>query len=217
LIKQLPDEMTLFKQELKRKNVFSYLMLFKDNVRIDLTLVDRENLTDNLQSDSLTMVLLDKDNLFTHINLPSEKDYFIKKPDQKRFSDCCNEFWWVSTYVAKGLCRNEITYAKDMLEKPVRDMFMKMIEWYIGVKTDFTVSFGKSGKNMKKYIPLELYQRILQTYPDHKIDNIWNSLFLMIDIFRNIQKEVSDMLGLKYDQTEEDNVIEYLKILRSKH
>ena len=37
-----------------------------------------------------------------------------------------------------------------MQETVVRPMFMKMIEWYIGTETNFSVSFGKAGKFMKK-------------------------------------------------------------------
>jgi hypothetical protein len=33
-----------------------------------------------------------------------------------------------------------------MLETAVRPMFMKMIEWFIGTKTNFSISFGKGGK-----------------------------------------------------------------------
>jgi len=51
--------------------------------------------------------------------------------------------------VAKGLCRNDITYAKEMFEIPVRKMFMVMIEWSIGSQHDFTVSVGKAGRLMK--------------------------------------------------------------------
>ncbi len=44
--------------------------------------------------------------------------------------------------MAKGLWREELSYAKGMLEGPVRDMFIVMLEWHIGMKTDFTVNTG---------------------------------------------------------------------------
>jgi aminoglycoside 6-adenylyltransferase len=65
-------------------------------------------------------------------------------------------------------------------------MFLKIIEWYIGIRTEFTVSFGNGGRNMKHYISPDLYNKILSTYPDGNANNIWNSLFLMIEIFSQL-------------------------------
>ena len=81
-------------------------MLFKDFNRIDLNLKKVEN--KNNCTDSLNKILLDKDNLFERILEPNDNDYLIRKPSQKEFIDCCNEFWWVTTYVLKGLARNEL-------------------------------------------------------------------------------------------------------------
>jgi aminoglycoside 6-adenylyltransferase len=42
---------------------------------------------------------------------------------------------------------------------------MRMIAWFIGVETEFSVSFGNSGKMMKKWLDKESYSKILKTYP----------------------------------------------------
>jgi aminoglycoside 6-adenylyltransferase len=209
LLMQMPDEMTFGGEN--KKSSFSYLMLFKDGNRIDLTLFPVEKLESEFIRDSLTLLLVDKDNLFSNLPASGDKDYLINRPTEKEFSDCCNEFWWVSTYVAKGLWRDEITYAKDMLENHTRAMFLKSIEWYIGIKTDYSVSFGKSGKNMKDHLPPILYQKILSTYPDSKTDNIWNSLYIMTEVFSDIAHEIALTLHFRYNSDEEQNVLKYLK------
>ena len=193
----------------------SFLMLFKDGNRIDLTIFPLDKLETEFERDSLSILLLDKDNLFEGLPASSDKDYLIKHPVEKEFTDCCNEFWWVSTNVAKGLWRNEITYAKDMLEIPVRTMFMKIIEWHIGIKTDFTVSFGKSGRNMKDYISPDLYDKILSTYPDGNLNNIWNSLFIMTGIFSELANKIAQTMNFNYNIDEEYNVTQYLKSVHS--
>jgi aminoglycoside 6-adenylyltransferase len=111
----------------------------------------------------------------------------------------------------KGLFRNEITYAKEMLETVVRPQFMKMIEWKIGNENHFSVSVGKAGKLMYKYLTKEDYARVLQTYSDFDIENNWKSLFIMTELFRQISTELS--LKLKFDQNkkEQENTINYLK------
>ena len=154
---------------------------------------------------------MDKDDLFKNLPQSSDSDYLIKRPAEKEFADCCNEFWWVSTYVAKGLWREEISYAKEMLENPLRTMFLRMIEWYIGIEKNFTVSFGKAGRNMKRYIPNDLYNSILSTYPDSKPGNIWNALFLMTEIFSDLANKISQTMNFGYNKKDEENVVDYLK------
>lgn len=208
LILQMPDQMTFGDRD---DISFHYLMLFKDENRIDLTIFPVDKLKSEFKKNSLTVLLLDKDHLFENLPPSDDQDYLIKRPAQKEFTDCCNEFWWVSAYVAKGLWRNEITYAKYMLEIFVRPMFLRIIEWHIGIKKDFKVSFGTGGKYMKDHISPDLYSKIISTYPDGNSDNIWNSLFLMTGVFSDLANQVAQAMGLRYDVEEDHNVTEYLK------
>jgi aminoglycoside 6-adenylyltransferase len=162
------------------------------------------------KKESLAKVILDKDQLFVSLLPPTESGYLIKRPTEKEFLDCCNEFWWVSTYVAKGLCRKEIIYAKQMMDVHIRIMFLKMIEWYVGAITDFTVSFGVEGRRMTSHISPELYNRILSTYPDSKAENIWKALFVMRTLFDQLAKEVGLLMNFRYNQEEANNVTSYL-------
>lgn len=208
LILQLPGEMTIGEKD---NCSFHYLMLFRDAIRIDLTLFPIDKLHTEFKRSSLITLLLDKDNLFEKLPPPSETDFLIKRPTAQEFTDCCNEFWWVSTYVAKGLWRNEVTYAKKMMEIPVRSMFLKIIEWYIGTESAFTVSFGAGGRNMKRYLSPTLYAKILSTYPDSNIENMWNALFLMTLIFDELAINVARTMAFNYNKNEAHNVTEYLK------
>ena len=71
IITQLPDEMPIGNNE--NKTGFTYLMLFTDGNRIDLTIFPLEKIKTHFRLDSLTMVWLDKDKLFTDIPSPGEK------------------------------------------------------------------------------------------------------------------------------------------------
>jgi aminoglycoside 6-adenylyltransferase len=213
VICQLPDEM-IFGGDDKNNNEtigFHYLMLFKDGNRIDLTLFPIESFKTDFIFDSLTIVWLDKDNLFPNVSRSTDIDYHIRKPTERIFLETCNEFWWVSTYVAKGLLRNEITYAKEMLETVVRPMFMKIIEWFIGTETDFSISFGKGGKFMKQNLSGTQYDKILATYSDQQLENNWKSLFLMTELFGELASAVANKLNFQYNSNEEHNVMTYLK------
>lgn len=211
-ILQMPDAMVIGEDKTNAPDSsFAYLMLFRDGNRIDLTLFPIDLMKNGFVADSLSVCLLDKDNIFSGLSESSDKDYLIKRPTQKEFSDWCNEFWWVCPYVAKGLRREEINYAKDMMEGSLRTAFMKAVEWHVGVKTDFSSSFGKSGKYMKDHISEELYRKILLTYPDAEPKNIWRSLFVMTEIFGELALGVSRALSFKYNLDEDENVRSYLQ------
>jgi aminoglycoside 6-adenylyltransferase len=217
LIWQLPDQMVVGKNVSEKGVTFALLMLFTDGNRIDLTLFPKNEIRTNYKPDSLTIVWLDKDNMFSNIVLPNDSDYLVKEPTEKEFLDTCNEFWWVCTYVGKGLVRNEIIYSKEMFETIVRPMFMSVIAWHIGMETNFSVSVGKGGKFIKNFLAPDLYKRILQTYSDHTLENNWKALFQMTDLFGQLAQTVASALKFKYAVSEEKNVKNYLDQLYQEH
>jgi aminoglycoside 6-adenylyltransferase len=214
VLQQLPDEMELGKDANKVNVSFGFLMIFEDYNRVDLTLFPYEKFETDFKTDSLTIVLLDKDHLFENISKSSDKDYYITKPTQQEFSEACNEFWWCITNVAKGLKREEIIYAKDMLENIVRPMFWQVIEWNIGIENNFKVSVGKSGKFAKKFMTKSLYEDILKTYSDSDIKNNWNALETMARIFTEQQKKFAKELNLEMNTEEAKNSAEYIRKIR---
>ncbi|HDR3427983.1 TPA: aminoglycoside 6-adenylyltransferase [Bacillus thuringiensis] len=212
MIVQMPEEMSLVQPDEDGK--FPYLMQFMDGNRIDLTLVPVELIKKFVGQESLSKLLLDKDNCLEEFPPASDKDYLVKKPTEKEFLDCCNEFWWCSTNIAKGLWREELSYAKGMLEGPVRDMFIVMLEWYIGMKTDFTVNTGKFGKHFEQYIEEDMWEQFKRTFSNAEYENIWESFFVMGDLFREVANEIANTYEYQYPQ-DDDKVTNYLKHVKA--
>lgn len=59
--------------------------------------------------------------------------------------------------VAKGLWQEEIPYVMDMLNYCVHPQLIRLMEWKIGFDTNFTVSIGKSGKYMYRWLKSETW------------------------------------------------------------
>lgn len=93
IMMQKPEDMELFPPEEKG---FSYIMLFDDGVKIDLTLLPVSMLEEYLTRDKLVKIMLDKDNMIKTEIVPTDEDYYIKCPTERKFDDCCNEFWNVA-------------------------------------------------------------------------------------------------------------------------
>jgi len=211
MIMQLPEEMQ--DPSPCDDGSYVYLMQFADGHRIDLTLFPIAKLHE-LGRDSLSLLLLDKDGIIEPFPPPTERDYLPRPPTAKAFADCCNEFWWVSTYVAKGLWRGEIIYAKYMLDRIVRDQLMKMLTWWIGVQADFSCSPGKFGRYFQRYLEPELWDMLLQTYSDADYERTWASLHQMCRLFRKVALSVAEHFGLEYPHGDDARVTAHLEHVR---
>lgn len=214
LLQQLPDQMVIGDEKNNPPRGFHCLMLFEDGNRIDLTLFPVERFKSRFHADSLTVVWLDKDERFSDVEAPSDKDYFTSKPTKKEFFDYCNEFCWVSTNAAKAVARNEIIYAKEIMELHLRPVFMKMLEWYVGARNSFVVSIGKGGKFLKKYLPKKMYDQLLSTYAGNNPEDNWTSLLTMMKMFAKIAAETGSALEMKYKEEEEKNAFKYVQQLQ---
>lgn len=212
LILQEPEDMQ--EPPAESDGHYTYLMQFKDGNRIDLSF-DPPELFKSAIEDSLTVVLLDKDGILGNIPPSSDKDYLPKPPTEKQFRDCCNEFWWVSPYAAKGLWRGELTNAKHFQDAYVRDQLMKMLVWYFGIQTDFKKSPGKMGKYLKADLEPGVWAALEKTYSDADFEHIWDSLFAMGSLFRKLATSVATHFGFQYNEQEDDNVTEYLQKIKS--
>lgn len=211
---QKPEGMTLYEPQLG--NWFSYLMLLEDGNRIDLKLVPADEIDLYIYSESLIKILLDKDNLIGEMPAPTNATYLITQPTLQHFDDCCNEFWWVSTYVAKGLCRKEFLYATDYFNQTLRTELYRMISWNIGIETNFSESIGKSQRFLENHVSKELWDRIIETYKMDSYENLWHALFLQHDLFREVSKEVAEKQGYDYPKYDE-NITKYIKNLQEKY
>jgi len=191
-----------------------YILQFTDGNRIDLNIYPKD-LAHLCVKSSMSTVLLDKNNLFTKIDEASDKDFHIKKPTELEFLKTCFTFWCTCPDVAKGLWRGQILYALGKVEKTLRPDLMKMLDWYIGVNTDFSISTGKNYKYFDKYLSEDIWESLISTYTKADIKSIWKSLFITCELFGKIAVSVADSLSFKYNKSDEVNALGYIKHIRS--
>ncbi len=194
-----------------------FLMLFKEGFRIDLSFSSIEELNNEDIDDTLSLVLVDKDQLIPKLPEPSDKSYWIKKPQKDEYDFVVNEFFWCMTNVAKGLWREELPYVKGMYDTVVRRAYNQMIKWYIGLQYDWKVNVGSFGKWLKYFLPKDLYELMEQSYSGSNYNDIWDSLFYAIKLFRIISKQIATHLNFYYPIQDDENTTQYLHHVRSLH
>lgn len=207
LIMQTPEDMVLFSPT--KNGRYTYLMLFEDGNRIDLTLCPKEQAETWNEGDCLAEILLDKHQLLPNLPEATDQEYWVKPPSQAEFFDCCNEFWWVSTYVVKGLCRNELFYAADHLNENCRKELLRLLSWQVGAEQGYQFSVGKNDKYLPDYLTEEQYDAVLKTMDVSSIHAAWSALVSLQKQFDYNAQLFSQKYCLEYDQRTAEKVLEY--------
>lgn len=210
IIMQCPCDMYDEPYDYNSRERFTYLMQFEDGNRLDLTLIDISKIADELENDEPRVILLNKDN-YTEIQpVYNDEAFYMDEPTEKEFQDAVNEFRWVSIYITKGLCRDQLYYAKHCYDVDVMKMFIKMLEWRIGVEHSFDIVLGKHSKYLKNYLSKEEMNRFRSIFPNGDYEEIWNCLFAMYDYFEEITEYVAGKLGFLYDKDEAKRVRKFM-------
>lgn len=152
LIVQYPMDWYSHPYDYNSHDTFAYLIQLADGNRIDLTIIDLRNIEKESSNKEPRIILLDKDTYSDLHPVESEELFHVQPPSSMEFYNITNEFRWVSLYISKGLCREEFYYAKYCYEVPVMDMFMKMLNWFIGIQNDFIVTTGSHNKYLKRFL-----------------------------------------------------------------
>lgn len=209
LYMQYPEENSHYQNDVE--NCYGWLIQFTDGNRLDLHVSKLSHALKEIEGDKLCRILLDKDKCLPEIPKETDKDHWVKKPTERQFFETCNEYWWSLNNVAKGLWREEVPYVMDMINYCVRPQLIRLLGWKIGFETDFTVSIGKSGKYMYKWLGNEKWNEFLKTYPSGNIKDIWKSVFIMCDLFNDIARGVSYKMNISYNEIEVNNALKFLK------
>lgn len=211
LIVQCPDDWYSHPYDYNSHDRFAYLIQFADGNRIDLTLVDIRNIAKEAMNEEPRIILLNKDNYKDLIPVDTENVFYIESPTEQEFSNTCNEFRWLSIYITKGLCREEFYYARYSYEVLVVDMFMKMLNWKIGIDNNFGVTTGLHSKYLKRYLSESEMERVQGIFPNGTYKDMWQKLFLLYDYFAELEDYVAEQFGFIQDVEETRLVREFIE------
>lgn len=210
---QYPDEHPDFPND--KENFYGWLMQFTDGNRMDIHVETVAHAREHIGEDRLCRILLDKEDVLPKMPEPTDADHRVKKPSEAQFRACCNEFWWCSNNLAKGLWREEMPYVQDMANFVVRKQLEKMLSWKAGIQTDFQVSVGKSAKYLYRWLTQAEYESYLDTYFNGNVEETWNAVLKMCDLFEHTAKYVADSLAMTYDDAEGRAARDFLEHVRN--
>ena len=186
-----------------------YLMLFEDGNRIDLTLCPKDYIQEWVDSEAGFTVLEDPEHLFEPYS-PNIERYWTNSATEKDFEKVCNEFWWVSAYVVKGICRKQVIYATDHLYGICQQELLKVLAWQVASDRG-RVDVGKNYKYLFNYLPAEKEMEFSNLLDFSSIDKITQSLFATMQLLHREAQSLAQKMGFDYDMKVAEKMIEYAK------
>ena len=184
-----------------------YLMLFEDGNRIDLTLCPKDHIQEWVESEADFTVLEDPKGLFVP-HSPSPERFWTSPASETDFEKSCNEFWWVSAYVVKGICRNQVIYATDHLYGICQQELLKVLAWQVASDRG-KVDIGKNYKYLFNYLPAEKKKEFSNLLDFSSLDKIIQSLLATMQIFHQEAQSLSQKMGFEYDREVAEKMIQY--------
>ena len=184
-----------------------YLMLFEDGNRIDLTLCPKDYIQEWIDSEAGFTVLEDPEHLFEPYS-PNIERYWTNSATETNFVKSCNEFWWVSSYVVKGICRNQLIYATDHLYGICQQELLKVLAWQVASDKG-TVDIGKNYKYLFNYLPAEKEKEFSDLLDFSSIEKLTQSLYATMKLFHREAQSLAQKMGYDYDKEVAEKMIEY--------
>ncbi|MGI2823438.1 aminoglycoside 6-adenylyltransferase [Streptococcus mitis] len=184
-----------------------YLMLFEDGNRIDLTLCPKEHIKEWVDSEAGFTVLEDPEHLFEPYSQNLER-YWTNPASAIEFEKVCNEFWWVSAYVVKGICRKQVIYATDHLYGICQQELLKVLAWQVASDRG-AVDIGKNYKYLFNYLPAQKENEFSSLLDFSNSDKITQSLFATMKFFHQEAQSLAQKMGFDYDKEVAEEMIEY--------
>lgn len=184
-----------------------YLMLFEDGNRIDLTLCPKDHIQEWVDSEADYTVLKDEKGFFDSYTTSPER-YWTSPASQTDFEKACNEFWWVSAYVVKGICRNQLIYATDHLYGICQQELLKVLAWQVASDRG-TVDVGKNHKYLFHYLPAEKEKEFSNLLDFSSSNKITQSLFATMQLFHQEAQILAQKMGFDYDKEVAEKMMRY--------
>jgi ANT-like protein len=199
----------IIEQEVALEHRRLYLMLFEDGNRIDLTLCSKVHIKEWVESEADFMVIEDPKGLFVP-HSPTPQRYWTSPASAIEFEKVCNEFWWVSSYVVKGICRNQVIYATDHLYGICQQELLTVLAWQVASDRG-RVDVGKNYKYLFNYLPAEKEMEFSNLIDFSSIDKITQSLFATMQLLHREAQSLAQKMGFDYDMKVAEKMIEYAK------
>ena len=203
---------------------FGNVVQYIDGLRIDFTLWPIGQVQKIVESKRLPAdldvgyaVLLDKDGLTDRLGPPTYTAYIPAPPTKAIFDKVVEDFYSDAPHVAKCLLRDELMPAKWCLDYDMKYLFLRqMLEWRVELDHAWSLPVGVHGKGLKKQLSEVTWAALERTYAGADLDENWEALFEMLNLFKEVGEQVAAGLGFEFPTELHRRVTIFLHEYRTK-
>jgi aminoglycoside 6-adenylyltransferase len=105
--------------------------------------------------------------------------------------------------------------AGEIYRLHLKSFLLKMIEWHEQSKHGWDYETYYSGKAMKSWASADTWNSLHQTFARFDGGDSWRSLFVTMNLFRQLARETAEKLGYPYPQEVDRNLTEFVSKIRS--
>lgn len=96
----------------------------------------------------------------------------------------------------------------------MRQELLTMLYWYVGTQTEFKISIGKANKQLKEYLDLDVWTRLMKTFNMGDYKSSWNALIITCELFAEIAPEVGKIFEYEYNYDEAKRSFAFIKHIK---
>ncbi len=158
-------------------------------------------------------ILFDKDNLTADLKVSNEYIPSQPMPNQEKFINSINAFWYHSVWAAKKLRRGELFQAKYACDVWIKHLLTDLIKWQTYCKNDQNYDTWHDYRFFERWVDPTILTKMQNVYAHYDKEDIWNALFSTMNLFREISKETALLLKYPYPISADDYATEYISFL----
>lgn len=189
---------------------FLYSCLFEDGVKVDFKFYPVEKITNLMTTETLLLLLMDKDNLIQQLAVSSDVGYRAGRATKNEFEEVTAEFFYRVVEMTPYLYRKQ-TIGAFFAYRELMDMLNLMLAWYIANEKDYKVNLGKNYRDIAKNLDDEYRNIYIDVYPSLDPEEFWKSLFAACTLFRKLGLTLAERLGYNYPRQTDVRVSAHIR------
>lgn len=167
----------------------TYLVRFSGKLRIDLKIAPVADREAYLAAESLNTIIWDRAQKIKRRHT-SDRTFWLTAPTPKDFANCLNNFYWCAGNVVKGLARQNLLYANEMMRATCQEELLKLLNWQVLLQKQQPYNPGAFNKFLPQYLSAKQQQKLAQTYRQDSLAATGKALNTAIQLVSQAAEEL---------------------------
>ncbi len=195
-------------------------VLFECGMDVDFIIIHTDSIKASMNDGIVSMivnrgvkVIVDKDALAGDLKAPDKYVPQNRLPGYDDFMNAVNDFWFHSVWTAKKMRRGEFLQAKSCCDIYMKHILIEMLRWQAYCKNGVEFDTWHDFRFFEKWVDPAVLQPLKNAFAHYDSEDIWDALFVTMNLFREVGRETAAMLKYDYPCEADDFASDYTRTL----